>query len=151
MLHASTHGVGMKVRRLGATLGVLTLVGLVAGAALAFAAPQNAQGGGPAYALVNPNGGSPQLVAAHTSGFIAVSHGGGGLTGDYCLTPASGVNVTAPAAVADEEAFYSDVAGFVIVRYDPTHPNCTAGQLEVKTFDNNVVPTNQIAFTVNVP
>ena len=141
----------MRVGRLGATLGVLTLVGLIAGAALAFAGSQNDQGGGVAYALVNPNGGTPQLVAAHTSGFIAVSHGGGGLAGDYCLTPASGVNVANPAAVADEEAFYSDIAGFVTVRYDPTHANCAAGQLEVKTFDTNVAPTNQIAFTVNVP
>ena len=140
-----------RVGRLGATLGVLVLVGLIAGATLAFAGSGNDQGGPVAYALVNPNGGSPQLVAAHTSGFIGVSHGGGGLTGDYCLTPASGVNVTTPAAVADEEAFYSDVAGFVTVRYDPTHPNCTAGQLEVKTFDNNVNATNQIGFTVNVP
>jgi len=139
----------MRVRRLGATLGVLTLVGLIAGATMAFAGSQGDQGGG-AYALVNPNGGSPQLVASHTSGFIGVSVGPFG-QGDYCLTPAPGVDVTSPAAVASEEAFYSNVAGFVTVRYATSGPSCAAHQLEVKTFDQNVGLTDQIGFTVNIP
>jgi hypothetical protein len=139
----------MKIRRLGATVGVLVLVGLIAGATMAFAGSQGDQGGA-AYALVDPNGGSPRLVPGHTSGFIGVSVGPFG-QGDYCLTPATGVNVTGPAAVASEEAFYSNVAGFVTVRYPTSGPTCGAKQLEVKTFDQNVTLSNQIAFTVNVP
>src|SRR5262249_50388891 len=67
-----------------------------------------AAGAAPAFALVDPNNGSPRLVAAHTRGFIAVSVGPFG-PGDYCLTPAPGVDVTHTAAVASEEAFYSNV------------------------------------------
>jgi hypothetical protein len=101
--------------------------------------------------LVDPNGGSPRLVPGHTSGFTHVAVGGAG-QGDYCLTPAPGVDVADPAAVADEEAFYSNQAGFVLVRYDPTHANCNAKQLEVKTFNSDVTAlTNGIAFTVDVP
>ena len=149
-MYAPHRVLSTRVRRFGATLGVLTLVGLIAGATMAFAGSQGDQGGA-AYALVDPNGGSPRLVAAHTSGFTAVSVGAAG-QGDYCLTPAPGVNVANPAAVADEEAFYSNQAGFVLVRYDPTHPNCNANQLEVKTFNSDVTGlTNGIAFTVNVP
>lgn len=102
------------------------------------------------YALVDPNGGSPRLVMAHTSGFVAVS---AVVPGDYCLTPAPGVDVDDPAAVASEEAFYSNVVGFPVVRYDPTHANCTARQLEVKTFVDTPTTalSEQIAFTVVVP
>ncbi len=125
----------------------------LAGATFAFASG-GSQGdqGGAAYALVDPNGGSPRLVANHTSGFVSVSVGNAG-QGDYCLTPAAGVDVVKTAAVASEEAFYSGVAGFPTVRYDPTHANCTANQLEVKTFVDNPTTalSNQIAFTINVP
>src|SRR5579864_9339147 len=107
----------MRVGRLGATLGVLALVGLIAGAALAFAGSQGDQGG-PAYALVNPNNGSPQLVAGHTSGFTGVSQGANG-PGDYCLTAASWVDLAHTAAVATQEASYSTIGGFVLVRYQP--------------------------------
>ena len=148
-MHAPSPILRMRVRRLGATLGVLTLVGLIAGATMAFAGSAGGQGGG-AYALVNPNGGSPEFVASHTSGFVGVSVGPFG-QGDYCLTPAPGVNVTTTAAVASEEAFYSNAAGFVTVRYPTSGPSCRANQLEVKTFDQNVALTNQIGFTVNVP
>jgi len=138
-----------KTRSRVAALGIVTLVGLVAGVTMAFGGSQGDQGG-PAYALVNPNNGSPQLVAGHTSGFTAVSVGPFG-QGDYCLTPSPGVNVAKPAAVASEEAFYSNAAGFVTVRYPTSGPSCSANQLEVKTFDQNVALSNQIAFTVNVP
>jgi hypothetical protein len=63
------------------------------------------------------------------------------------------VNVTSTAAVASEEAFYSNAVGIVTVRY-PTAAGapCGAGQLEVKTFgQNDYGLNNQIAFTVNVP
>jgi hypothetical protein len=137
---------------------------VVAGVALFFAlgggalAQQGvfAAGGAPAYALVDPNGGSPRLVPGHTSGFIGVSVGGEG-QGDYCLKPAPGVNVTTTAAVASMEAFYSNAAGFVGVRYQPNGTNCGANQLEVKTWAPGPPPanitglTNQVAFTVNVP
>jgi len=104
-----------------------------------------------AFALVDPNGGSPRLIDAHTNGFVDVSVGPFG-PGDYCLTPAPGVDVTNTAAVASEEAFYSNAVGIVIVRYQPNSPDCNANQLEVKTFtDNPVGPSNQIAFTVIVP
>jgi hypothetical protein len=113
---------------------------------------QGPQGeGAAAYALVDPNGGSPRLVASHTNGFVAVSVGPAG-PGDYCLTPAAGVNVTSTAAVASEEAFYSNAVGIVTVRYPTPAAACGAGQLEVKTFDQNDTGlNNQIAFTVNVP
>ena len=89
-------------------------------------------------------------MAGHTSGFVAVSVGAVG-QGDYCLTPAAGVDVADTAAVASEEAVYSSAAGFVLVRYPPSPQNCVAGQLEVKTFDESVSLSNQIAFTVDVP
>ena len=131
----------------------ITAAAALGGATFAFASggSQGDQGGG-AYALVDPNNGSPRLVAGHTSGFVAVRVGNAG-QGDYCLTPAAGVDVVNTAAVASEEAFYSAVAGFPTVRYDPTHANCTAAQLEVKTFVDTPTTalSNQIAFTVNVP
>jgi hypothetical protein len=48
--------------------------------------------------------------------------------GDYCLTPAPGVDVTHTAAVASEEAFYSTAFGLATVRY-PTadRPAAPAG------------------------
>jgi hypothetical protein len=129
---------------------VLTVA--VVGGAAAYALAGSAGGGQAAYALVDPNGGSPRLVGDHTSGFLAVANGAAG-QGDYCLTPAPGVDVVHTAAVASEEAFYSNAAGFVTVRYPPTliGQNCAAGQLEIKTFDQNVALSNQIAFTVEVP
>jgi hypothetical protein len=68
------------------------------------------------------------------------------------LTPEPGVDVRNTAAVASEEAFYSNAVGIVLVRYQPNNPNCNANQLEVKTFtDNPFALSDQIAFTVNVP
>jgi hypothetical protein len=133
-----------------------TIITIVAVAALVGATFAVASGGGlgdqgggaAAYALVDPNGGSPRLVSDRTSGFVAVSSP---FAGDYCLTPAPGVDVVNTAAVASEEAFYSDVVGFPTVRYDPTHANCTAKQLEVKTFDQTPALTTHVAFAVNVP
>src|SRR5438046_6768375 len=109
---------------------VLALAALttLVGAAFAVAGPSAGRGAG-AYALVNPNGGSPLLVDAHTSGFEAVSVGPSG-PGDYCLTPSAGVNVDGTAAVASQEAFYSDAFGFVTVRYPTRGPACGPGQLE---------------------
>jgi len=107
--------------------------------------------GAEAWALVDPNGGSPRLVNANTHGFSAVDVGPFG-SGDYCLTPSPGVNVEATAAVASVEAFYSNVFGIATVRYPTTGPSCPAGQLEVKTFtDNPIQLSNQIGFTVDVP
>lgn len=122
----------------------------LAGATIASASGSQGDQGGAAYALVDPNGGSPRLLTSHTSGFVAVSVGNAG-QGDYCLTPAPGVDVVHTAAVASEEANYSFAAGFVLVRYQPNTPNCAPGQLEVKTFGQSVALSDQIAFTVNVP
>ena len=127
-------------------LAIGTLAALVGGAATFADSP----GAKPAFALVDPNNGSPRLVAAHTQGFVGVSQGPFG-PGDYCLTPAPGLDVTDTAAVASEEAFYSNAAGFVTVRYPTAGPTCGANQLEVKTFDESVQLSNEIAFTVNVP
>jgi hypothetical protein len=127
-------------------LALGALAALVGGAAT-FADSPSAK---PAFALADPNNGSPRLVAAHTQGFVGVSQGPFG-PGDYCLTPAPGVDVTDTAAVASEEAFYSNAAGFVTVRYPTAGPTCGANQLEVKTFDESVQLSNEIAFTVNVP
>ena len=103
------------------------------------------------YALVDPNGGSPRLVDAHTRGFAGVSVGPFG-PGDYCLAPSPGVDVAGAAAVASEEAFYSNAAGVVTVRYPTAGPTCDANQLEVKTFSpDGSRLSDQIAFTVNVP
>src|SRR5262249_50052292 len=55
-------------------------------------ANETAAGAAPAYALVDPNDGSPRLVAPHTRGFLAVSVGPFG-PGDYCLTAAPGIDV----------------------------------------------------------
>lgn len=130
------------------------LVGLVAVAALtaalfAFARSSGANGA-TAFALVNPNGGSPVLAGAHTSGFVSVSVGPFG-AGDYCLTPAPGIDVAHTAAVAAEEIFYSTAFGVAGVRYPTSGPHCDAGQLEVKTFDSSPALTDEIGFTVIVP
>jgi hypothetical protein len=136
-------------------ISIAALAALVGAAyALASGGSQGDQGSAPGYALVDPNGGSPRLISNHTNGFVGVSVGNAG-QGDYCLTPAPGVDVVHTAAVASEEAFYSFDAGFPTVRYDPTHANCTAKQLEVKTFvkasDGTISLSNQIAFTIDVP
>jgi hypothetical protein len=129
----------------------LSIAGIVALIGAAFAFGGSTAGGRGAYALVDPNGGSPRLIAAHTSGFVAVANGPFG-SGDYCLTPAPGIDVTNTAAVASEEAFYSFVPGAVTVRYPTAGPSCPSGQLEVKTFTIDPVElTDQIGFTVNVP
>jgi hypothetical protein len=130
---------------------VLALVALAALAAAAFAVAGPSGSGAEAYALVNPNGGSPVLVDARTSGFTGVSVGPFG-PGDYCLTPSPGVNVETTAAVASVEAFYTNAFGLAAVRYPTAGPTCPAGQLEVKTFtDDPVQLSDQIGFTVNVP
>jgi len=112
-----------------------------------------------AFALVDPNCnpdnptqcGPPRLVDSHTRGFVGVDVGVPGL-GDYCLTPGPGVDVVHTAAVVSEEAFYSYVVGFPVVRYQPAGPDCRSDQLEVKTFtDNPTALSNQIGFTVIVP
>jgi hypothetical protein len=130
-------------------LALVAFAGLV-GAAFAVAGPSGG-GGAEAFALVNPNGGSPVLVDAHTSGFTGVSVGPAG-PGDYCLTPSAGVNVDTTAAVASQEAFYSDAFGLVTVRYPTRGPTCGPTALEVKTFaaDGSGLSA-QVAFTVNVP
>jgi hypothetical protein len=129
---------------------LFSLVALAALAAGAYALAGSPSQGMQAFALVDPNGGSPRLIDAHTNGFVDVSQGAVG-PGDYCLTPAPGVDVTNTAAVASEEAFYSNAFGFVTVRYQPNDPNCNANQLEVKTFALGDGLSNEIAFTVNVP
>jgi hypothetical protein len=128
---------------------VLVAVAALTGAVFAFARSSGASGA-TAFALVDPNGGSPRLVAAHTSGFVSVSVGPFG-QGDYCLTPAPGIDVVHTAAVADEEIFYSNAFGVAGVRYPTSGPRCDANQLEVKTFDSSAALTNQIGFTVLVP
>jgi hypothetical protein len=154
MVHA-TRTLSAKLHRRAVAFGLVTLVGLIAGVTMAFAGSQGDQGGPTAYALVDPTSGSPQLVAGHTFGFTAVTVGDAG-QGDYCLRPAPGVDVVHTAAVADQDATYSNVFAFVTVRY-PTGGsgspiNCPTGQLEVKTFDSNQSGlTNQASFTVNVP
>jgi hypothetical protein len=130
---------------------LFSLVALAALAGGAYALAGSPSQGMQAFALVDPNGGSPRLVDAHTNGFVDVSVGAVG-PGDYCLTPEPGVDVRNTAAVASEEAFYSNAVGIVLVRYQPNNPNCNANQLEVKTFtDNPFALSDQIAFTVNVP
>jgi hypothetical protein len=117
------------------------------------AGPQGPAGpaGATAYALVDPNGGSPRLIDAHTLGFAAVGVGPFG-SGDYCLTPSAGVNVAGSAAVASEEAFYSSRGGIVTVRYPSAGPSCDSTQLEVKTFALDFSGlTGEVAFTVSVP
>lgn len=129
-------------------VGLMTVVALV-GAMFAFAKSSGANGA-TAFALVDPNGGSPRLVTAHTSGFVSVSVGPFG-PGDYCLTPAPGIDVVHTAAVAAEEIFYSNVFGVAGVRYPTAGPHCDTNQLEVKTFDTSPSLTDQIGFTVIVP
>jgi hypothetical protein len=138
---------------------LFSLVALAALAAGAYAFAGSPSQGRQAFALVDPNCnpnnpsqcGPPRLVDEHTDGFVAVSNGQLG-SGDYCLTPAPGVDVVNTAAVASEEAFYSYVIGFPVVRYAPVGPNCQSDQLEVKTFiDNPPGLSNQIGFTVIVP
>jgi hypothetical protein len=95
---------------------LFSLVALAALAGGAYALAGSPSQGMQAFALVDPNGGSPRLVDAHTNGFVDVSVGAVG-PGDYCLTPEPGVDVRNTAAVASEEAFYSNAVGIVLVRY----------------------------------
>jgi hypothetical protein len=130
---------------------LFSLVALAALAGGAYALAGSPSQGMKAFALVDPNGGSPRLVDAHTNGFVSVSVGPFG-PGDYCLTPAPGVDVTHTAAIASEEAFYSTAFGLASVRYPIAGPTCGAGRLEVKTFtDNPVALSDEIGFTVIVP
>jgi hypothetical protein len=132
-------------------ISLLLAAAVLVGAAYATARPAGHHGR-TAFALVDPNGGSPRLVAAHTNGFADVSVGPFG-PGDYCLTPSRGVDVDGTAAVAGVEAFHSSVFGVATVRYPTTGPTCAAGQLEVKTFVDSpdTELSDQIAFTVLVP
>jgi len=136
-------------RRVFTVVAPLVFTALIAGATLAFAGPTGSGGGAAAYALVVGSSGTPVLIQDHTHGFVSVDVGAAG-QGDYCLTPAPGVDVADTAAVASEEAFYSNALGFVTVRYPTNGQDCAPDRLEVKTFDQNVSLTNQIAFTVNV-
>lgn len=131
-------------------IGIIATTVLVGATIASASGSEGDQGGPPAFALVVGSTGTPQLIQGHTSGFTGVTVGAAG-QGDYCLTPSPGVDVVHTAAVASEEAFYSNAVGIVTVRYQPNSPNCNGNQLEVKTFDQNVALTNQIAFTVNVP
>jgi hypothetical protein len=138
----------------------LSFVVLAAGlGASAYALAGSPSQGMTAFALVDPNCnpdnptqcGPPRLVDAHTRGFVGVNVGAPG-AGDYCLTPGPGVDVVHTAAVASEEAFYSYVVGFPVVRYQPAGSDCHSNQLEVKTFiDNPTGLSDQIGFTVVVP
>ena len=61
-------------------------------------------------------------------------------------------DVVHTAAVASEEAFYSNAIGGAVARYPTAGPTCGANRLEVKTFtDNPVALSDQIGFTVIVP
>jgi hypothetical protein len=138
-------------------LSLVVLAAALGASAYALAGAPS-QGAG-AFALVDPNCnpdnptqcGPPRLVAAHTRGFAGVNVGAAG-AGDYCLTPAPGVDVVHTAAVASEEAFYSYVVGFPVVRYPLAGVDCRSDQLEVKTFiDNPPSLSDQIGFTLIVP
>jgi hypothetical protein len=138
-------------------LVLFSLIALVALGVAAFASAGAPSQGMTAFALIDPNCnpdnptqcGPPRLVGAHTRGFVSVGAIG---PGDYCLTPGPGVDVVHTAAVASEEAFYSYVIGFPVVRYPTASANCGSDQLEVKTFiDNPPGLSNQIGFTVIVP
>jgi hypothetical protein len=67
-------------------MGLVVAAAALTAAMFAFARSSGANGA-TAFALVDPNGGSPVLVGAHTSGFVSVKVGPFG-AGDYCLTPA---------------------------------------------------------------
>jgi hypothetical protein len=137
----------------------LSFVVLVAAlGASAYALAGSPSQGMTAFARVDPNCnpdnptqcGPPRLVDAHT-GFVGVNVGTPG-SGDYCLTPGPGVDVVHTAAVVSEEAFYSYVVGFPVVRYPTAGTDCGSGQLEVKTFtDNPTSLSDQVGFTVIVP
>jgi hypothetical protein len=58
--------------RLFLVLLALGALAALVGVAATFA---DSPGARPAFALVDPNNGSPRLVAAHTQGFVAVSQG----------------------------------------------------------------------------
>lgn len=150
-IRASRTGRGGYLVALGADGKFPASVGQVGPAGPAGPPGPAGANGAEAWALVDPNGGSPRLVGANTHGFTAVDVGPFG-PGDYCLTPSAGVNVGSTAAVASVEAFYSDVFGIAAVRYPTAGPSCPSGQLEVKTFTGNPIQlSDQIGFTLDVP
>jgi hypothetical protein len=108
------------------------------------AGPQGAAGTARAYAEVDPT--TPSLVTARTKNFSAVTLKD---DGEYCLTPATGIDPGAVPIATSEDFDRSSTDGFVMVV--GSAPDCSAGQLEIETDDLDGDPTNEIAFDVIVP
>src|SRR5262249_47506667 len=122
LMYVHSRIVQAATRRVFVVVALLAFIVLVAGAAFAFAG-SGGGGGAAAYAFVVGSSGTPRLIQDHTRGFVGVDVGAVG-QGDYCLSPAPGVDVVDTAAVASEEAFYSNALGFVTVRYPAQGLNC---------------------------
>lgn len=102
-----------------------------------------------AYAHVEVSGGSPTFDAARTRGFIAVSRPS---TGQYCLTPAPGVDESSYPAVADPEWSGSNGASFPSEASvsDIVLGGCSPGDFTVKTYTGSTL-VNNVAFNIIVP
>jgi hypothetical protein len=121
-------------------------------AGVAFAtAPGSNESGRRAWAQVDPNGGSPQLVKA--DGFDSVTSPS---TGVYCLRPSPGVELSNTAPVASQELSLSSSLGLVTVRRSGIpNTNCPTDELQVTTWDaanpNTFTTVNTVGFDVFVP
>jgi hypothetical protein len=107
---------------------------------------QGAPGTAKAYAYVS-GGASPTLDTARSKNFSAVSHVG---LGDYCLTPAAGINpATMPASVSVDWSASS--GSDLLVFWRSAAPTCAAGQYEVLTYNLASARTDNVAFVILVP
>jgi hypothetical protein len=124
----------------------------VGGVGYATAGDGNDQGSGvQAWAQVDPNGGSPQLV--QSKGIVSVSAPQSGV---YCLKSAREVDLAHTAPVASQEVNLSTTIGLAEPRrVGAPNSSCAPGQLQIDTWDasNTATPTlvNTVGFDVVVP
>lgn len=99
----------------------------------------------------------PHIDVDRTSGFTAVNRP---VDGQYCLTPASGIDQQAlPAAVSVDWSTTNEPEGNASALYHPGDgPNCLENQFKVVTQRQSIVgdalvsvPANDVGFTVIVP
>jgi hypothetical protein len=103
-----------------------------------------------AYALVNPQSGTPTFTL--TTNFTAVQRPTGN---SYCLTPASSINPAATVAAVSADAGTSSPPGVVpYAVLNSAHPNCTASEFEVDTYALTTTgpsANSSIGFSIFVP
>lgn len=103
-----------------------------------------------AYAFVSSPGATPAFDSARTRNFTAITSPA---TGEYCLTPAAGINPQNSPLVVSVD--WSNSSGSDLwVYWRASGAGCSAGQYDVLTFQNpggNPTQTGTVAFVAYVP